>query len=97
MYKLFNRVPDGTKTMLSHIKDYLSNQGKDIVTEDENAPKNPVQFVTVSSHHTLSAENDCSTLAVLYTHLLCSPYLRLRTIMISSSKNLLLWTGASKQ
>lgn len=47
MYKLFNRVPDGMKTMLNHISEHLKNQGKDLVTEDDNVPKNPVHYVTV--------------------------------------------------
>ena len=47
MYKLFNRVPDGMKTMLNHISEHLKNQGKDLVTEDDNVQKNPVHFVTV--------------------------------------------------
>ncbi|XP_055346043.1 cullin-3-like isoform X2 [Paramacrobiotus metropolitanus] len=46
MYKLFNRVTEGMKTMLQYIGNHLGDQGKDLVTEEEATPKNPVNFVT---------------------------------------------------
>ncbi|GAU90405.1 hypothetical protein RvY_02825 [Ramazzottius varieornatus] len=46
MYNLFNRVPNGMKIMVEHISEYLKSQGKSLVTEEENTPKNPVLYVT---------------------------------------------------
>ena len=49
MYNLFNRVPNGMKIMVEHISEHLKSQGKSLVTEEENTPKNPVHYVTVSN------------------------------------------------
>lgn len=37
MYKLFSRVPDGLQAILTCVSDYLREQGKGLVTEDENS------------------------------------------------------------
>ncbi|UYV65058.1 CUL3 [Cordylochernes scorpioides] len=45
MYKLFNRVPDGLKTMAECISSYLREQGKGLVTEEEGDKSDAVTFV----------------------------------------------------
>lgn len=44
MYKLFCRVPDGLRTMCDCISAYLREQGKALVTEDENGT-NAITFI----------------------------------------------------
>lgn len=45
MYKLFNRVPDGLKTMVDCVSAYLKEQGKALVTEDEGGKGDALTFV----------------------------------------------------
>ncbi|UYV65059.1 CUL3 [Cordylochernes scorpioides] len=45
MYKLFNRVPDGLKTMAECISAYLREQGKALVTEEEGGKGDALTFV----------------------------------------------------
>lgn len=46
MYKLFWRVPNGLQTIISCVSSYLRDQGKVLVTEDENGAKgDAVTFV----------------------------------------------------
>jgi cullin 3 len=47
MYKLFFRVASGLKTICECMSSYLREQGKALVTDDEEG-KNPIQFVQVS-------------------------------------------------
>lgn len=44
MYKLFNRVPEGLKTMADCVSSYLREQGKALVAEEEGG-KNAITFV----------------------------------------------------
>uniref|UniRef100_A0A671SFU9 Cullin 3b n=1 Tax=Sinocyclocheilus anshuiensis TaxID=1608454 RepID=A0A671SFU9_9TELE len=44
MYKLFNRVPNGLKTMCECMSSYLREQGKALVSE-EGEGKNPVDYI----------------------------------------------------
>lgn len=46
MYKLFCRVPDGLRTMCDCISAYLREQGKALVTEDDNGT-NAITFIQV--------------------------------------------------
>ena len=46
MYKLFYRVPNGLKTIGECMSSYLREQGKGLVTDDEEG-KNPIQFIQV--------------------------------------------------
>ena len=46
MYKLFIRVPNGLKAMCDCISSYLREQGKALVTEEDNG-KNAISFVQV--------------------------------------------------
>jgi hypothetical protein len=47
MYKLFFRIANGLKTICECMSAYLREQGKGLVTDDEEG-KNPIQFVQVS-------------------------------------------------
>jgi cullin 3 len=47
MYKLFSRVADGLKTMADCVSQYLREQGKALVQEDEGGT-NAINFVQVS-------------------------------------------------
>ncbi|KAI5931672.1 Cullin-3 [Manis javanica] len=44
MYKLFSRVPNGLKTMCECISSYLREQGKALVSEEEEG-KNPIDYI----------------------------------------------------
>jgi hypothetical protein len=55
MYKLFFRIANGLKTICECMSSYLREQGKGLVTDDEEG-KNPIQFVQVSS---LDAVRQC--------------------------------------
>ncbi|XP_076339950.1 cullin-3-A-like [Tachypleus tridentatus] len=45
MYKLFNRVRDGLKTMVDCVSSYLREQGKALVTEEEGGKGDALTFV----------------------------------------------------
>lgn len=45
MYKLFNRVPDGLKTMVDCVSQYLREQGRALVTEEEGGKGDALTFV----------------------------------------------------
>jgi cullin 3 len=47
MYKLFSRVADGLKTMADCVSQYLREQGKALVQEEEGGT-NAISFVQVS-------------------------------------------------
>jgi hypothetical protein len=47
MYKLFSRVADGLKTMADCVSQYLREQGKALVQEDDGGT-NAINFVQVS-------------------------------------------------
>jgi hypothetical protein len=68
MYKLFFRIANGLKTICECMSAYLREQGKGLVTDDEEG-KNPIQFVQVSLLDTVcqccwtdnqSSVNNCS-------------------------------------
>ena len=46
MYKLFSRVPEGLRTMCECISAYLREQGRALVTEEENGT-NAIVYVQV--------------------------------------------------
>lgn len=47
MYKLFSRVPDGLKTMVECVSQYLREQGRALVTEEEGGKGDALTFVKV--------------------------------------------------
>jgi len=50
MYRLFKRVKDGLRSMCDAMSQYLREQGKAIVSEDEESEgKNAIVFIQVCS------------------------------------------------
>lgn len=53
MYKLFNRVHEGLKTMVECVSAYLREQGKALVTEEEGGKSDALTFVKVNTFYLL--------------------------------------------
>lgn len=47
MFRLFNRVPEGLKTMVECVSQYLREQGKALVTEEDGGKGDALSFVQV--------------------------------------------------
>lgn len=66
MYKLFIRVKDGLKTVCGCISGYLREQGKALVTEEEQ--KTPVVYIQVGVACVITIN-----LEIIYLHHLSPP------------------------
>lgn len=52
MYKLFERVPDGHLTIAECLSQYLREQGRLLVEENQDERKNPINYIQVKSIRT---------------------------------------------
>lgn len=49
MYRLFERVPDGHSTIAECMSQYLREQGRILVEENQDEGKNPIGYIQVKS------------------------------------------------
>lgn len=67
MYKLFSRVPDGLKTMVECVSQYLREQGRALVTEEEGGKGDALTFVKVIFFlRYLKSESVCAVFLVFH-------------------------------
>ena len=50
MFRLFYKVENGLRTICEAMSCYLREQGKAIVSDDEDGEKNAINFIQVSTH-----------------------------------------------
>lgn len=71
MYRLFYRVDNGLKTICDAMSCYLREQGKAIVSDEEDGEKNAINYIQVCSV-LLAALSSCAYFQNDMITLLCS-------------------------